>query len=92
MLTLMMLAFGGIVVRLAFLQVRDNPELEALGLQQRVRTFTCPRAAGRSSIARVRRSPITRSRPATCTWTLATSSMPAPKPSRSRHVLDLRRT
>ena len=46
MLTLMMLAFGGIVVRLAFLQVRDNPELEALGLQQRVRTITLPARRG----------------------------------------------
>src|SRR3546814_5768113 len=42
----MMLAFGGIVVRLAFLQVRDNPELEALGLQQRVRTITLPAQRG----------------------------------------------
>jgi cell division protein FtsI (penicillin-binding protein 3) len=40
MFALMMLAFAGIVVRLAFLQVRDNPELEALGMQQRVRTVT----------------------------------------------------
>ncbi len=46
MLTLMMLAFGGIVVRLAFLQVRDNPELEAMGLQQRVRTITLPAQRG----------------------------------------------
>src|SRR5512134_2862160 len=47
MLTLMMLAFGGIVVRLAFLQVRDNPELEALGLQQRVRTIALPARRGK---------------------------------------------
>ncbi|MEZ0234202.1 MAG: peptidoglycan D,D-transpeptidase FtsI family protein [Actinomycetota bacterium] len=46
MLALMLLAFGGIVVRLAFLQVRDNPELEAMGLQQRVRTTTLPAQRG----------------------------------------------
>ncbi|MDH4111275.1 MAG: penicillin-binding protein 2 [Actinomycetota bacterium] len=46
MLTLMLLALGGIVVRLAFLQVRDNPELEALGMQQRVRTVTLPARRG----------------------------------------------
>jgi cell division protein FtsI (penicillin-binding protein 3) len=42
----MALAFAGIVVRLAFLQVRDNPELEALGMQQRVRTITLPATRG----------------------------------------------
>jgi cell division protein FtsI (penicillin-binding protein 3) len=46
MLALMALAFAGIVVRLAFLQVRDNPELEALGMQQRVRTITLPATRG----------------------------------------------
>lgn len=46
MLALMMLAFGGIVVRLAFLQVRDNPELAALGMQQRVRTVALPARRG----------------------------------------------
>ena len=47
LLALMMLAFAGIVVRLAFLQVRDNPELEALGMQQRVRTITLAATRGR---------------------------------------------
>jgi len=42
----MIVAFGGIVVRLAFLQVRDNPELEALGFQQRVRSATLPAQRG----------------------------------------------
>jgi cell division protein FtsI (penicillin-binding protein 3) len=46
MLALFMLAFAGIVVRLAFLQVRDNPELEALGMQQRMRTVTLPARRG----------------------------------------------
>jgi len=46
MLALMMMAFGGVVVRLAFLQVRDNPELEALGMQQRMRTLTLPALRG----------------------------------------------
>ncbi|HVF06942.1 MAG TPA: penicillin-binding protein 2 [Actinomycetota bacterium] len=46
MFALMMLAFGGIVVRLLFLQVRDNPELEALGMQQRVRSVTLPALRG----------------------------------------------
>jgi cell division protein FtsI (penicillin-binding protein 3) len=46
LLALMMLAFAGIVVRLAFLQVRDNPELEALGMQQRVRTVELPARRG----------------------------------------------
>ena len=58
LLALMLLAFGGIVVRLAFLQVRDNPELEALGMQQRVRTIDAAGAsAARSSTARACRSP-----------------------------------
>ncbi len=46
LLALMIVAFGGIVVRLAFLQVRDNPELEALGFQQRVRSATLPAQRG----------------------------------------------
>jgi cell division protein FtsI (penicillin-binding protein 3) len=46
LLALMMLAFGGIVVRLAFLQVRDNPELAALGMEQRVRTIALPAERG----------------------------------------------
>ena len=46
LLACMMVAFGGIVVRLAFLQVRDNPELEALGFQQRVRSSTLPAQRG----------------------------------------------
>ncbi len=46
MFALMMVAFGGIVVRLLFLQVRDNPELEALGMQQRVRSVTLPALRG----------------------------------------------
>lgn len=43
---LMMFAFCGIVVRLMFLQVRDNPKLEALGMQQRVRSTTLPALRG----------------------------------------------
>jgi len=46
MLVLMLLAFTGIVVRLASLQVRDNPELEALGLQQRMRSIGLPATRG----------------------------------------------
>jgi cell division protein FtsI (penicillin-binding protein 3) len=46
MLAIMMLAFAGIVVRLAFLQVRDNTELSQLGLDQRVRTMQLPAARG----------------------------------------------
>lgn len=46
MLVLMMLAFSGIVVRLVFLQVRDNPQLEAMGMQQRVRTIELPARRG----------------------------------------------
>ncbi|MET0800480.1 MAG: penicillin-binding protein 2 [Actinomycetota bacterium] len=46
MLALMMLAFVGIVVRLVFLQVRDNPQLEAMGMRQRVRTITLPAQRG----------------------------------------------
>jgi cell division protein FtsI (penicillin-binding protein 3) len=42
----MMMAFGGIVVRLAFLQVRDNPELEALGVRQRMSTIALPARRG----------------------------------------------
>src|SRR5687767_7469153 len=42
----MMFAFGGIVVRLVFLQVRDNPELEALGMHQRVRSIILPAKRG----------------------------------------------
>ena len=48
----MVLAFGGIVVRLASLQVRDNAPLAAMGLQQRLRTIDAARrSAGRSSTA-----------------------------------------
>jgi cell division protein FtsI (penicillin-binding protein 3) len=46
MLVLILLAFTGIVVRLASLQVRDNPELEALGLQQRIRSIPLPAVRG----------------------------------------------
>jgi cell division protein FtsI (penicillin-binding protein 3) len=46
MLAIMMLAFAGIVVRLAFLQVRDNTQLSQLGLDQRVRTMQLPAARG----------------------------------------------
>jgi len=46
MFAVMMVVFGGIVVRLAFLQVRDTPGLEALGMQQRVRTTTLPPRRG----------------------------------------------
>jgi cell division protein FtsI (penicillin-binding protein 3) len=46
MLALIVLAFTGIVVRLASLQVRDNPELEALGLQQRIRSIPLPAVRG----------------------------------------------
>ena len=46
MLALIVLAFAGIVVRLASLQVRDNPELEALGLQQRIRSIPLPAVRG----------------------------------------------
>jgi cell division protein FtsI (penicillin-binding protein 3) len=46
LLAVMMFAFGGIVVRLVFLQVRDNPELEALGMHQRVRSIILPAKRG----------------------------------------------
>jgi cell division protein FtsI (penicillin-binding protein 3) len=46
MLAIMMLAFAGIVVRLAFLQVHDNTQLSQLGLDQRVRTMQLPAARG----------------------------------------------
>ena len=46
MLALIVFAFAGIVVRLASLQVRDNPELEALGLQQRIRSIPLPAVRG----------------------------------------------
>lgn len=46
MLVVMMLAFSGIVVRLVFLQVRDNPQLEALGMQQRMKTIELPAQRG----------------------------------------------
>ncbi len=46
MLVLIVLAFTGIVVRLAALQVRDNPELEALGLEQRNRSIPLPADRG----------------------------------------------
>ncbi len=41
-----LLAFVGIVARLAVLQVRDNPRLTALGLEQRVRTYAIPAGRG----------------------------------------------
>ena len=42
----MLLLFGGIVVRLAFLQVADQGQYAALGLDQRERTFTLPAERG----------------------------------------------
>ena len=42
----MLLVFGGIVVRLAVLQVGDHGSLEAIGLDQRVRTVELPAARG----------------------------------------------
>ena len=47
LLALMLLAFGSIAARLAVLQVGDRGSLEALGLDQRVRTFYLPAARGR---------------------------------------------
>ena len=41
-----LMAFVGIVARLAVLQVRDNPRLTALGLEQRVRTYSIPAGRG----------------------------------------------
>ena len=46
LLAVFLLAFGGIVVRLAALQVRDNPTLTRLGLDQRVRTLDIPARRG----------------------------------------------
>ena len=42
----MMLLLGGIVVRLAFLQVRDQGEYEQLGADQRTRTLALPADRG----------------------------------------------
>ena len=47
MLAMLILAFSGILVRLVFLQVRDNPQLEALGRQQRIRTIELPAQRGK---------------------------------------------
>ena len=47
LLALMLLAFGSIAARLAVLQVGDRGSLEAMGLDQRVRTFDLPAARGR---------------------------------------------
>ena len=46
LLAAMLLLFGGIIVRLAFLQVRDQGQFEALGLIQRERTLTLPADRG----------------------------------------------
>jgi cell division protein FtsI (penicillin-binding protein 3) len=46
MLAIMVIAFTGIVVRLATLQVRDNGALSALGMDQRVRTIDLPAERG----------------------------------------------
>jgi cell division protein FtsI (penicillin-binding protein 3) len=46
LLALMLLAFGSIAARLAVLQVGDRSSLEALGLNQRVKTFDLPAARG----------------------------------------------
>ncbi len=46
LLALMLLAFGSIAARLTVLQVGDHRSLEALGLDQRVRTFELPAAQG----------------------------------------------
>ena len=46
MLAIMVVAFGGIVVRLATLQVRDNNTLSALGMNQRMRTIDLPAERG----------------------------------------------
>ena len=46
LLALMLLAFGSIAARLTVLQVGDRRSLEAMGLDQRVRTFDLPAARG----------------------------------------------
>jgi len=46
LLALMLLAFGSIAARLTVLQVGDHGSLEALGLDQRVRTIDLPAARG----------------------------------------------
>ena len=46
MLAIMVVAFGGIVIRLATLQVRDNGALARLGMDQRVRTIDLPAERG----------------------------------------------
>ena len=48
MLVAFLLAFAGIVARLALLQVSDNPKLTQLGLDQRIHTLAIP--AGRGGI------------------------------------------
>lgn len=44
--TVMLVLFAGIVVRLAFLQVRDQSQYQALGLDQRERTVDLPAQRG----------------------------------------------
>jgi cell division protein FtsI (penicillin-binding protein 3) len=46
MFAVLLLAFTGIVLRLATLQVRDNGALAQLGLDQRIRTVALPAARG----------------------------------------------
>lgn len=46
MLVAMVLAFGAVAVRLAFLQVGDQRSLSAMGMQQRVRTIDLPAERG----------------------------------------------
>ena len=46
LLALMLLAFGSIAARLTVLQVGDHGSLEAMGLDQRVRTFELPASRG----------------------------------------------
>jgi cell division protein FtsI (penicillin-binding protein 3) len=46
LLAAFLLAFGGIVARLAVLQVHDNPALTRLGLDERVHTFDIPAERG----------------------------------------------
>ncbi|MEO8423020.1 MAG: penicillin-binding protein 2 [Actinomycetota bacterium] len=46
LLALMLLAFGSIAARLTVLQIGDHRSLEALGLDQRVRTLDLPAARG----------------------------------------------
>jgi cell division protein FtsI (penicillin-binding protein 3) len=46
LLSAMILALGGVVVRLGFLQVKDATELIALGAEQRIRTYAVPAPRG----------------------------------------------